>query len=81
MHEAVSLLLLLSMVFGATGQTMHKALTRRFGATATRLLSNFQATSAGRHPLFAPPPRAMNHLFHPARTPVSLLCWPKIATF
>ena len=53
MHEAVGFLLLLSVVFGGMGQTMHKALTRRFGATATRLLSNFQATRARRHSLYA----------------------------
>jgi hypothetical protein len=43
LHEAVALCLLLSVVLGGLGQTLHKALTRRFGATATRLLSNLQA--------------------------------------
>ena len=46
LHEAVGLCLLLSVVLGGLGQTMHKSLTRRFGATATRLLSNFQAVVA-----------------------------------
>ena len=46
LHEAVALCLLLSIVFGGLGQTMHKSLTRRFGATATRLMSNLQAVVA-----------------------------------
>ena len=46
LHEAVALCLLLSVVFGGLGQTMHKSLTRRYGATATRLMSNLQAVVA-----------------------------------
>lgn len=45
-HEAVALCLLLSLVLGGLGQTLHKALTQRFGATATRLLTNLQAVVA-----------------------------------
>ena len=59
LHEAVALCLLLSIVFGGLGQTMQKSftgsplqgqtlqksLTRRFGATATRLMSNLQAVA------------------------------------
>jgi formate hydrogenlyase subunit 3/multisubunit Na+/H+ antiporter MnhD subunit len=45
LHEAVALLLLLAIGLGCASLVSHKWLTRLYGATAARLLSNFQAVS------------------------------------
>ncbi len=45
LHEAVALLLLLAIGLGCASLVSHKWLTQLHGATAARLLSNFQAVS------------------------------------
>lgn len=45
LHEAVAILLLLAIGLGCASLVSHKWLTQLYGATAARLLSNFQAVS------------------------------------